>query len=199
MHIKHDEVNMLFGGLAMFPALMEKGLSKIIKDHWASLMKERLPDYLPYKEKTIYLGNDERAWWLRKDKIALFVIFKTHHKGGVNSQLNLDGRKKCTSQNCRSVLLWSRKKGLQTPINMKRLLFGLLSLKNIRMAWRDLLASPVKILRTLLGAKKAPVFNQALRVESMIETGSVMIAALNNLYLLAFHGIHQPMLIGNPA
>jgi len=78
----------------MFPALMEKGLSKTIKNHWASLMEMDLPHYLPYKGKTIYLWNDEKAWWFRKDKIALFVIFTTHPKGGSEFTIELGWSKK---------------------------------------------------------------------------------------------------------
>ena len=78
----------------MTATLMEKGLSKTIKNYWASLMEKNLARYLPYKGKTIYLGRDEKTWCFQKDEIALFIIFKTNQKGASEFTIELAWSKK---------------------------------------------------------------------------------------------------------
>ncbi|MDR2016096.1 MAG: hypothetical protein LBP90_00575 [Burkholderiales bacterium] len=73
---------------------MEKGLLKTIKNYWISLMEKKLPHYLPYEEKVIYLWRDEKTWWFRKDNIALFVIFSPNPKGRNEFAIELGWSKK---------------------------------------------------------------------------------------------------------
>ncbi|MDL2275517.1 hypothetical protein LJC22_05285 [Desulfosarcina sp. OttesenSCG-928-G10] len=113
----------------MFPVLMEKGLSKIIKNHWASLMKENLPHYVPYKEKTIYLWSDESAWWFRKDKIALFVIFKTYPKGGSEFTIELGWSRKMRFPELSQRPSLVSKEGLENPEQYEEATFRITELR----------------------------------------------------------------------